>query len=41
MNEIKREDEIYCPECAKHIKKNAVVCINCGVKNLPTEKNVS
>jgi len=32
MNEIKQEDEIYCPECGKAIKRNAVICINCGVQ---------
>lgn len=31
MNE-KKEDEIYCPECSKLIKKEAVFCPYCGVK---------
>lgn len=26
-----KEDEIFCPECGKLIKRNAVVCVNCGV----------
>ena len=29
---FKQEDEIYCPECAKPIKKNAVICVNCGIQ---------
>lgn len=29
---LKKEDEIFCPECGKPIKKNAVVCPNCGVQ---------
>jgi hypothetical protein len=28
----KKADEIYCPSCAKPIKKDAVVCPNCGVQ---------
>lgn len=32
MNEIKQDDEIFCPECGKVIKRNAVVCVNCGVQ---------
>ncbi|MCL5772706.1 MAG: zinc ribbon domain-containing protein [Actinobacteria bacterium] len=33
MDEIlKKEDEIYCPECAKPIKRDAVICVNCGVQ---------
>lgn len=32
MNEIKQEDEIFCPECGKPVKRNAVICINCGVQ---------
>ena len=31
MND-KKEDEIYCPECGKIIKKNVVVCPFCGVQ---------
>jgi hypothetical protein len=32
MNEDKKEDEIYCPECGKPVKKNAVVCPHCGIQ---------
>ena len=28
----KKLDEIYCPSCAKPIKKDAVVCPHCGVQ---------
>jgi len=28
----KKPDEIYCPSCAKPIKKDAVVCPYCGVQ---------
>ena len=28
----KKEDEFYCPECGKLIKKNAVICVRCGVQ---------
>ena len=28
----KKENEIYCPHCAKPIKKDAVECPHCGVK---------
>jgi hypothetical protein len=28
----KKPDEIYCPSCAKPIKKEAVICPNCGVQ---------
>jgi hypothetical protein len=31
-NEVKKEDEIYCPECGKPVKKNAVFCVHCGVQ---------
>ncbi len=40
MNEFKKEDEIFCPECGKPIKRNAVICVNCGVQIKPLE-NVS
>ena len=30
--ENKKEDEIYCLECAKLVKKNAVVCPHCGIQ---------
>ena len=29
---LKQTDEIYCPECAKPIKRNAVICVNCGIQ---------
>ncbi|MBA7509949.1 hypothetical protein ES705_01923 [subsurface metagenome] len=32
MNQGKKPDEIYCPSCAKPIKKDAVVCPHCGVQ---------
>jgi len=32
MNEDKKEDEIYCPECGKPIKRKAVICPYCGVQ---------
>ncbi len=28
----KKEDEIYCPSCARPIKKAAVICHHCGVQ---------
>lgn len=28
----KKSDEIYCPSCAKPIKRDAVICPNCGVQ---------
>jgi hypothetical protein len=28
----KQPDEIYCPNCAKPVNKEAVVCPNCGVQ---------
>jgi len=28
----KKPDEIYCPSCAKPIKKDAVICPSCGVQ---------
>ncbi|GAI84355.1 unnamed protein product, partial [marine sediment metagenome] len=28
----KRDDEIYCPECSKIIKRKAVFCPDCGVQ---------
>jgi len=31
MNE-KKEDEIYCAECGKPIKRRAVICPHCGVQ---------
>jgi len=38
MNEelkFKKEDEIYCPECGKPIKRDAVICVNCGIQIKP------
>ena len=32
MNKDKEQDEIYCPECGKAIKKNFNVCPYCSVK---------
>lgn len=32
MNEDKKPDELYCPECGKIIKKNAVICPYCGIQ---------
>lgn len=29
---LKGEDEIYCPECGKTIKRNAVICSYCGIQ---------
>ena len=29
---LKNSDEIYCPECAKPIKRNAVICPNCKIQ---------
>ena len=29
---LKNSDEIYCPECAKPIKRNAVICPNCCIQ---------
>jgi hypothetical protein len=43
-NIYKKEDEVYCPECGKPIKRKAVVCVYCGVQvgelknNIPTVK---
>lgn len=31
MNE-KKEDEFYCPECGKAIKRRAIICPYCGVQ---------
>ena len=30
--QTKKPDEVYCPNCAKPINKEAVVCPNCGVQ---------
>jgi len=39
----KKEDEIYCSECGKIIKRNAVICPHCGVqiKELKTKGSQS
>jgi endogenous inhibitor of DNA gyrase (YacG/DUF329 family) len=29
---LKQTDEIFCPECAKPVKRDAVFCANCGIK---------
>ena len=31
-SELKKEDEIYCPECGEPVKRNAVICPHCGVQ---------
>lgn len=28
----KKEYEIYCPECGKPIKRNAIICVHYGVQ---------
>jgi len=28
----KKEDEIYCPECGKVIKRKSVICLHCGIQ---------
>ncbi len=33
----KAVDEIYCHSCGKTIKKDAEICISCGVRNKQTE----
>jgi DNA-directed RNA polymerase subunit RPC12/RpoP len=42
MVNLKKEDEMYCPECGKKIKRNAVICVHCGVqvKELHAEDEV-
>lgn len=32
MANLKKEDEMYCPECGKKIKRNTVICVHCGVQ---------
>ncbi|MCL4386444.1 MAG: zinc ribbon domain-containing protein [Cyanobacteria bacterium] len=32
MNETKSLDEIFCPECGKTVKRNAVICVHCGIQ---------
>ncbi|MCL5070830.1 MAG: zinc ribbon domain-containing protein [Actinobacteria bacterium] len=29
---LKKEDELYCPECGKLVKKDSAFCNYCGVK---------
>jgi glucose uptake protein GlcU len=39
MNDnIKQEDEIYCPECGKPIRRTAVFCEHCGTKLKDTKE---
>ena len=42
MNKVKKQDEIYFPECGKAIKRQAVMCPFCGVqvKNLFTKTDI-
>ncbi|AEL19290.1 TM2 domain-containing protein [Borreliella bissettiae] len=35
----KAVDEIYCHSCGKTIKKDAEICISCGVKNKQVKKS--
>ena len=37
MNDIKSIDEIFCPECGKAIKRNAVICVHCGIQIKPLQ----
>ncbi len=41
-NFIKEDNEIFCSECGKPIKREAIVCIHCGiqVKKLSVEPKV-
>lgn len=39
MNDIKQEDEIYCPECGKVIKKDFAICPYCRTE-LKKENNI-
>lgn len=43
INERKKEDEIYCPECGQPVKRKAVLCMNCGVQindlRIPSSQN--
>lgn len=36
-NILKQEDEIFCPECGKPVKRNAVICVSCGIQLKPLE----
>ena len=31
VEKIKQQDEMFCPSCGRLIKKEAVICVNCGV----------
>jgi hypothetical protein len=41
-NPKKAEDEIYCPECGKPVKRKAIICPHCGIqlKDLETRKDI-
>lgn len=41
MNDIKSSDEIYCPECGKAIKRNAVICVHCGIQIKPLQDSTA
>ena len=32
MNEEIKENEIFCPECGKPVKREAIICVNCGMQ---------
>jgi len=36
-SEIKQPDEIFCPECGKAVKRNAVICTHCGIQIKPLQ----
>ncbi|MBM3703363.1 MAG: hypothetical protein FJW63_10365 [Actinobacteria bacterium] len=40
MNEKKSYDEIFCPECGRPIKRNAVICVHCGIQVKPLQDTV-
>ena len=41
MNEeIKSSDEIFCPECGKAVKRNAVICVHCGIQIKPLQNTL-
>ncbi len=37
--QVKQPDEIYCPNCAKPISKEAVTCPKCGVQIKEVKEN--
>ncbi|MHB8277404.1 MAG: zinc-ribbon domain-containing protein [Candidatus Humimicrobiaceae bacterium] len=41
MNETKSPDEIFCPECGKAIKRNAVFCEHCGIQIKPLQNTTA